>query len=372
MSTKKASASSQAQVILTDNTSDSKTSYYSAENHHNQYRKLKKCDFTWLIDSREFLDLAFVQSESPLCSSVDEDFIYRIKLTYCKNGNNPESAKFLSIFLCFRVGDSRHDCDAVLGEVEFSVLKSNGKFGSKKRKFEIRNNGNMQLWNYVGFHEYIKRTHAANWVVRDRLAIFCQISYCIRIEKENKSREILDSSLSYDLERLFADKNFSDVTIQVKDREYHVYKGILAARSPVFDAMFRNDMQENVTNVVKISDIGQDVFEEILHYIYCGKVKNLEKLVCEILPAAKKYDLKQLMILCEETLAEQLSKDNAIKILILAHTHHAVWLKTEALEFIKLHANWADVKSSEIWNDLTSFHPDLMAEMLTVLLNTSM
>ncbi|XP_065206808.1 speckle-type POZ protein B-like [Planococcus citri] len=133
--------------------------------------------------------------------------------------------------------------------------------------------------------------------------------------------------------------------------------------------MFRNDMEENATNVVKISDIGQDVFEEILRYIYCGKVKNLEKLVYEILPEANKYDLKQLMVLCEKMLAEQLSKDNAIKILILAHTHDAVWLKTEALEFIKLHARSADVKGSEIWNVLTSFHPDLMAEMLTVLLD---
>ncbi|XP_065203420.1 speckle-type POZ protein B-like [Planococcus citri] len=360
-----------SQIIpMADNTSDSKSSR-PAEDQCNEYHNMKGCDFTWCIRTYDVVDTAYanVHKESVMQSSVDGDFEYYLELKNYKDSNNTECAEFLSLFLCVHVNDSLRDCDAVLGEVEFSVLKSSSKFGTKKRKFEIKNNGNVQWKTYVGFREYVKRIHAANWAVKDELKIFCKIFYCVMTEKENKSREILNFSLSNDLERLFADKNFSDVTIQVKDREYHVYKGILAARSPVFDAMFRNDMRENATNVVKISDIGQDVFEEILRYIYCGKVKNFKKLVYEILPAANKYDLKELMDLCEETLAKQLSKDNAIKILILAHIHDAVWLKTEALEFIKLHGHSANVKDSEIWKVLTSFHPDLMAEMLIVLLH---
>ncbi len=50
--------------------------------------------------------------------------------------------------------------------------------------------------------------------------------------------------LSEDLSQLFDNSSFSDVILVVGDRQFHVHKAILAARSCVFNAMFEHEMEE--------------------------------------------------------------------------------------------------------------------------------
>jgi len=94
--------------------------------------------------------------------------------------------------------------------------------------------------------------------------------------------------LSEDLSGLFESQKFSDVILSVNGREFFAHKAILAARSPVFAAMFEHEMEEKKQNRVEITDMDHDVLREMLRFIYTGKAPNLEKMADDLLAAADK------------------------------------------------------------------------------------
>ncbi|XP_065204316.1 speckle-type POZ protein-like [Planococcus citri] len=207
----------------------------------------------------------------------------------------------------------------------------------------------------------------------DKLLIRCNVT----CSKENQITSISTSNNStsagisecrvlIDLEKCYIDDHFKDVTISVKGKEYRAHKIILATRCSVFERMLRVDMSESKNNRVDITDMEQDVFEEVLYYIYTGKVKNLNELAFELLPVADRYDLKELRIMCEEALLEQLSAKNAVKILILADMHRAEELKAHTLRFIKQNYKICeDFNDADIWKNLAAHNYQLMKDMLS-------
>ena len=112
------------------------------------------------------------------------------------------------------------------------------------------------------------------------------------------------------------------------------HKAILAARSPVFAAMFEHEMEERKHNRVEISDVDHEVFREMLRFIYTGKASNLERMADDLLAAADKYALERLKVMCEEALCTNLSTENSAEVLILADLHSADQLKAQAIDFI--------------------------------------
>ena len=64
------------------------------------------------------------------------------------------------------------------------------------------------------------------------------------------SNDQLSPSSSEDLSRLLVDNHLSDVILRVGDRKFPVHRAILAARSPVFRAMFTSNMKESVAEEI--------------------------------------------------------------------------------------------------------------------------
>ncbi|XP_065204311.1 speckle-type POZ protein-like [Planococcus citri] len=198
----------------------------------------------------------------------------------------------------------------------------------------------------------------------NRIFVWCHVEYGY-MKKPASLFEL--TSLSRDFERIRTAEDLSDVTISVNGKNYPVHKVILAARSSVFNAMFRNDMQENQKNHIMITDMEQEAFEEMLHYIYTGEMRRLDEWAFELLPAADKYDLEELKKGCEGILITKLSAENVGKILVLADMHNAEELKASALRFIKVnYSNCGDFENTEIWKILTESRPSLMKDMLAV------
>lgn len=170
--------------------------------------------------------------------------------------------------------------------------------------------------------------------------------------------KVPDCSLAQDFNNLFERHKFSDVILCVGGKEFFVHKAILAARSPVFQAMFEHEMEEKRHNRVEITDMENEVLHEMLRFIYTGKIdkERLEKFDADLLAAADKvciivqyfktesnfcfvssqYDLERLKVLCEESLCNNLTVDNSAEVLTLADMHSAVQLKAYALDFINL------------------------------------
>ncbi|XP_065209097.1 speckle-type POZ protein-like [Planococcus citri] len=206
----------------------------------------------------------------------------------------------------------------------------------------------------------------------DALTIICKLTYrkkneTVAISSSNNSKavRISESRLLSDMERCFAEDRFKDVTISVKGKEYRAHKNILATRSTVFDKMLSIDMLESKKNHIDITDVDHEPFEEMLYYIYTGKVKNLDESAFELLPVADKYDLNELRSMCEEVLLKEISTDNATRILILADTHRAEELKERALRFIKEnYASCKEFNDTEFWKNLAAGNAKLLTEMM--------
>ena len=132
---------------------------------------------------------------------------------------------------------------------------------------------------------------------------------------------------------ILGDKEFSDVTFIAGDQEIPAHKALLAAKSPVFAAMFKSKMKEEQTNRIEVTEEA-DVFEELLHYIYTGKIENLDTNAEGLFAAADKYGIDQLKSLCELELVGQLNATNALQRLVLADLHGASHLKCKATELI--------------------------------------
>jgi speckle-type POZ protein len=90
------------------------------------------------------------------------------------------------------------------------------------------------------------------------------------------------------MEKLLNNGPFSDTVLVVDGREFNAHKAILAARSPVFNAMFEHEMKESRKGRVEISDIDPDVFNEMLKFVYTGNTPQIQGMAEDLLAAADK------------------------------------------------------------------------------------
>ena len=166
-----------------------------------------------------------------------------------------------------------------------------------------------------------------NLIVDGNLTIFCQVETYISKRNLAGQTQIVGASqlfsnkeeLLEDFVKLFENMELSDVTFNVRDQQFPAHKGILAARSPVFSAMFQHPSKEKMTGVVDVPDIEPDVFKELLRYIYTGEVpwNRMDEVAAGLLAAADKYLLEKLKNACEEHLTDRISPANCIKLLSL-------------------------------------------------------
>lgn len=105
--------------------------------------------------------------------------------------------------------------------------------------------------------------------------------------------------------------------------------------SPVFEAMFKTDMEEKKTNRVEIVGYSVTVLKAMLEHIYKGKTDDLEEYSMELLEIAEKYDLVDLKTDCEIAVANSLTVSNAAQTLELAIRNNAESLRIETEEFVR-------------------------------------
>ncbi|MBZ3874357.1 ATP-binding cassette sub-family G member 2 [Sciurus carolinensis] len=198
---------------------------------------------------------------------------------------------------------------------------------------------------------------------------FCEVSVVqdsVNISGQNTMNmvKVPECRLADELGGLWENSRFTDCCLYcclcVAGQEFQAHKAILAARSPVFSAMFEHEMEESKKNRVEINDVEPEVFKEMMCFIYTGKAPNLDKMTDDLLAAADKYALERLKVMCEDALCSNLSVENAAEILILADLHNADQLKTQAVDFINYHAS--DVLETSGWKSMVVSHPHLVAE----------
>ena len=121
-------------------------------------------------------------------------------------------------------------------------------------------------------------------------------------------------------EKLYGEKEFSDVKIICDDKHFDCHKVVLGSQSEVLKTMFKNKslIEKQSEGVMKIDekDVNSDTMEQFVHYLYFQKVKDNKMINADLMIAADKYNVKELLDYCTKYLESNLSDENALDVLV--------------------------------------------------------
>lgn len=152
------------------------------------------------------------------------------------------------------------------------------------------------------------------------------------------------------------------MTLKVKEKTFSAHKAILAARSPVFSAMFKNDMTEKKTGVVNIHDCDENAFANFLLFLYSGELDFASCNICHLYKISDKYDVLKLRLMCVDFMTKNLSVENFYEILILGDQFCESKLLTDVQCFFN--KNFEDIVYSKNWESFLINHLRLANNLL--------
>ncbi|XP_032752880.1 TD and POZ domain-containing protein 1-like [Rattus rattus] len=334
----------------------------------------KICDYThisvqkfcykWTITNFSFcMDGIYEIITNPVFSlEANEEVQWCLRIY--PNGVDEESKDYLSVCLCLLSCPK----SSVLAKLQFWIINGQGEKHQVTKILNVLRFLPNQQW---GLRKFILRdfllSHRHCLLPEDQLILCCKVSIVgpsFNRPEQNMTPAIKDPTqmLANDVGELWENSLFTDCSLVVAGQEFRAHKAILAARSPVFRAMFEHEMLENLTNRIEIHDIHLQVFKEMMGFIYTGKAPHLHShsMATGLLAAADKFDLQHLKIMCEDSLCRNLSVKNVVPTLILADLHSTEHLKSMAMDFIILHAS--EVSETLEWNSMVESHPHLVEE----------
>ncbi|XP_065205303.1 speckle-type POZ protein-like isoform X14 [Planococcus citri] len=310
--------------------------------------------YVWTIEDFDFHEAKGEPLVSPVFSSVTNNQVkWYLKL---KPNGEIGVKDSMSVYLYLSKQSGIESNKKIFAKIVFYILNSEGK-ETFKQPIRIMEFAEPQK-NNCGL-PFMKRDTKYQLLWNNSMAIRCEVKFSdmndILAEDNHKcdcNIEVPECNISEKLASLFENQEFTDVVLSVNGNDFPTHKLVLAARSPVFHAMFKHNTIENELNRVNIEDSNEQVVGEMLKYIYTGECPNLKKFARGLLAAADKYDLYQLKTMCAKTLFEELSVENAASFLALADMHGVKELKNKVIKFIV--SNPIEVMGTEGWKNIRS------------------
>ncbi|XP_055452613.1 speckle-type POZ protein-like [Psammomys obesus] len=334
----------------------------AAENSGSTHIPVKTFSYRWTITN---FSICMEGMTEPIASATFSSGPYD-KHKWClrvhPNGIDEEGKDYLSVYLVLL----SCSISPVWAKFQFWIINNQGE---KCHELSSQSLFRFLPGSESGFKRFIRKDflllQAEFLLPGDSLTLLCQVTMIpesCNVGRLNTASAIKvpKCTLRDELGELWENSLFTDCCLVVGDQEFRAHKAILAARSPVFRAMFEHEMEEKQKNRVEIHDMKPEVFKEMMTFIYTGKVPNLYTMAAGVLAAADKYGLEHLKVLCEDALCRDLSVENVAHTLFLADLYSAEQLKMQALDFITEYA--FEVSETSEWNAMVVSHPHLLAE----------
>ncbi|XP_065207951.1 protein roadkill-like [Planococcus citri] len=239
--------------------------------------KIAKVNYVWIINYYSFYHKNGEQLRSPIfTATANNRCMWFLQLCF---GND----EFIGIDIIL---DRASECNKVFAKFTVSILDNERKQLVTKYSQTCEFDGIRG--DYWGFKKFVCKSHLSDldkFAPDDKLTIYCEITFS-ELEDLVENSDQIDSAwfqpkvpvndLSEDLKRFYTSQHLTDVVISVKGKCFPAHKVILAARSSVFSAMFTHDTKENQSNRVDITDIDENIVEEMLYYMYTGNIHDLD------------------------------------------------------------------------------------------------
>ncbi|KAJ5079528.1 pep-cterm sorting domain-containing protein [Anaeramoeba ignava] len=162
-------------------------------------------------------------------------------------------------------------------------------------------------------------------------------------------KQLLDSKYLSDFV-IFIHEN----TIENKKTQFNCHKSILSIRSEYFKGLLESKMKESQTGIANFYGITPNFFEDILNYIYTGKITLNQENTISIMIFASKYLFPELTKYCEEYLIEKVSIDTVASILDIAFQYKILNLHDFCLKFAI--SNFYQLVQSGYFYQLSGYH----------------
>ena len=329
--------------------------------------------YTWEVDREVRLDKHpgdCIKSPT-FCDNKYKDVKWQLLLY--PNGSNHEVEGMVSLFAMCKSPSAYNLFALVPPKIECvidSYFNDRKTFNSCNQLCVSRDK-NANCWGFPKFMTSSKLLHFASEAYFDyndkyfgfgmmapkfvKFRVKCNINHVLSLASTD-----IECPLHDDIGQLLETRKLSDVKLKVNEEIFHAHKLILAARSPVFAAMFEHEMSENAGGFVDIVDADNEVFKEMLTYIYTEQAPNLKDMAFGLLPIADKYQLDKLRDMCSVYLGNNLTAENVSDVLILADLCQCTKLKAKAIAFINTHGK--SVIATEGYKSLTKLHQHLIVE----------
>ena len=147
-----------------------------------------------------------------------------------------------------------------------------------------------------------------------------------------------------------------DVTLKVgsgDDRaSLEAHKIVLCAASPFFYNALNSDMKEKKEGVFRLKETSKAVMEEVLEYLYTGRVAINEQNAYDLMAAADYFLLSSLKALSCKVIKQTLSLSNCLMAYFFAMKYRCKKLQKAARRFIQSH--FVSVSETEDFLNLSS------------------
>ncbi|KAF8720553.1 hypothetical protein HU200_023809 [Digitaria exilis] len=169
----------------------------------------------------------------------------------------------------------------------------------------------------------------------------------------------------------------ADVRFLVAGESFVAHRCMLAARSPVFDALLFGPMKEGTAtdSCIQIDDMLPQVFQSLLHFIYTDSLQETEgqgkegraTMAQHLLEAADRYGMERLKLICEDSLCQYIDVNTVATSLALAEQHRCQGLKKACFEFLKSPKTLDEVMATDGFQHLAKSAPSALFELMSKL-----
>lgn len=209
------------------------------------------------------------------------------------------------------------------------------------------------------------------WLHNGSLRIVCLISIVMGLDKAETVDEesTAQKGVCDSFKVLLDSKMFADLTLKVGDEHIRVHSLILAARSPVFCAMFSAGMRESQEKEVTISDLDVEAVRELVSFFYTGEFKKetLENddSTLALLQAAHRYAAQPLVRKCTAALSSRFTVETVAERLELADLIGCTVFKDQCLEYMR--QQMPEVQETASYERLVERRPALLRDVIAAM-----
>ena len=249
----------------------------------------------------------------------------------------------------------------IVVECQLSVLGLNDEKLTSSSKVSKAGQSNIDFscpWDEMAW-----KKAPGKWIPNDTLTVLCEMTITepVLISERNRTFQLNENSSVSNECVISSEKTKGDIVLtSPSGRQVTAHKDILATRCPALYEIVEQKMKVNPNSPIEM-DERVEVLEELIRYLYMGKVSRLCSMVEEMFQASVKYKIDSLKIICEQEFVCKMNQNNAADLLIFADSQSAAFLKDQIIDFLNTHVS--EVSKTEGWKRLTKEHPHLVVEI---------